>query len=86
MCAFAVTVVSTCLMCVLLVVLVLFPIVYISLFSYLWIPESQPIWVKAANSVYSLSHLFTDITSFPLYIVGRVWDQGPGCYTVVTDR
>ena len=68
-------------MCVLLVVLALFPIVYISLFSYLWIPESQPIWEKAAYSVYSLSHLCTDITSFPWYIVGRVWDLGPGCFS-----
>ena len=48
---------------------------YVSLFSYVWIPESPPIWEKAADSVYHLSHLFTDVTSccdfFPMVYCGR---------------
>ena len=56
-------VVPSCLMFVLLVILVLFPIMYVSLYSYVWIPDLPPIWVRAADSVCHLSHLFTDITS-----------------------
>ena len=33
---------------------------YVSLFSYVWIPESPRILERAADSVYHLSHLFTD--------------------------
>ena len=62
-------------MFILLVVLVLFPIMYISLFSYVWIPESPRIWERAADSVYHLSHLFINFTSrchfFPLGYYGR---------------
>ena len=49
-------------MFVLWVVLVLFLIMYVSLYSNVWIPESPPIWERAADSVYYLS-LFTDVTS-----------------------
>ena len=54
--------VPSCLMFVLMVILVLFPL-FMFLFSYVWIPESPPIWERSANSVYHLSHLFGDITS-----------------------
>ena len=63
-------------MFVLLVVVVLFSIVYASLFSYIWIPE----WERAADTrfiiclVCLLKSLHV-VTSFPWYIVGRVWDQ-----------
>ena len=77
------TVVPSWLMFVLLVILALFPIMYVSLFSYVWIPESPHIWERADDSVCHLPHLFTYVTSwcdfFPLvwYIVGGVSDLGP---------
>ena len=71
-------------MFVLLVVLVLFSIMYVSLFCYVWIAESPPIGKglltppileRTADSVCHLSHLFTDITSccdfFPLVYCGQ---------------
>ena len=36
---------------------------YVSIFSYVWIPESPRCLERAADSVYHLSHLFTDVTS-----------------------
>ena len=36
---------------------------YVSLFGYVWILESLPIWERAAEQVYHLSHLFTGVTS-----------------------
>ena len=48
---------------VILVVLILFPHYVCSLFSYVWIPESPFIWERAADSVYHLCRLFTDVTS-----------------------
>ena len=33
-------------------------------FSYIWIPESPPTWERAADCIYYLSHLFTDVTSY----------------------
>ena len=60
----AFTVVLSCLMSVLSVALVLFfSNMYVSILSHIWIPESLPIWKRAADSVYQLSHLFTDVTS-----------------------
>ena len=57
------------------VFLVLLLIMYVSLFSYLLIPESPPTWERAADSIYHLSFLFTNITSccdfFPLIYCGR---------------
>lgn len=54
------------------------PIIYVSLFSYVQIPESQPYWIRAADSVYHLFNLVSDVnsclSSFPWYIVGRNWD------------
>ena len=53
---------------------------YVSLFSYVWIPESPHIWERADDSVCHMPHLFTYVTSwcdfFPLvwYIVGGVSD------------
>ena len=51
------------------------------LFTYVWIPESPPIWEGAADSVYYLSHLFTDVTScydfFLLVYCG--WGLGSYC-------
>ena len=48
---------------------------YVSLFSYVWIPESPPNWERAAESVSHLFHLFTDVTSscdfFPFVYCGR---------------
>ena len=45
------------------------------LFSYIWIPESPPIWERATDSVYHLSQLFTEVTSccdvFPSGYCGR---------------
>ena len=62
-------------MLVLLVVLVLFPIMYVSLLSNVWIPESPPIWERAADWVYQLSLLLTDVSSscdfFPFAYCGR---------------
>ena len=47
---------------------------YVSLFGYVWIPESLPIWERAAVQVYHLYHLFTDVISccdfFPLVYCG----------------
>ena len=48
----------------------------ISLVNSVWIPESPPIWERAADLVYHLSHLFTDnVTSyckfFPLVYCGQ---------------
>ena len=62
-------------MFVMLVVLVLFPIMYVSEFSWVWILESPPIWERVADSVYHLSHFFADVTScsFLCYIVGGIW-------------
>ena len=53
-------------MFVLFVDLVLFPIIYVSLL--VWISESPPIWERAADSVYHISHWFTDFVY--LAIVG----------------
>ena len=36
---------------------------YVSLFSYVWIPESLLLWERATDSVYHLSHFFTAVTS-----------------------
>ena len=69
------------LMFVLSVVLVRFPIMYITLFSYVWIPESTRFWERPADSVYHMSHLSTDATSccnvMPLRYCGR--GLGPNC-------
>ena len=37
---------------------------YVSLFSYVWIPESQPIWGRAAASVFHLMPLHIAIFYF----------------------
>ena len=56
---------------------------YVSHFSYVWTPESPPIWERAADSVYHLSHLFTDVTScydfFPMGYCGR----GSDCISLI---
>ena len=36
---------------------------YVSLFIHVWIPKSPPFWERAADSVYHLTHFFTDVTS-----------------------
>lgn len=54
--------VPLCCIFVLLMVQV-FPIVYLSLFSYIWLSESAPIQEEAADSVYHLFRLVTDVTS-----------------------
>ena len=54
--------VPSCLAFVLFVVLVLVPIMHVFRLGYVWIPESPPIWERAADSFYHLSHLFTCIT------------------------
>ena len=55
---------------------VLCPIMKVSLFSYIWIPESPPIRERTADSFYHLSHLFSDVTSccdfFPF---GILWAE-----------
>ena len=62
-------------MFVMLVVLNLFPIMYVSLFSYVWIPESSPNWKRAADSAYYLSHLFTDVTSCYDFFPFGYWEE-----------
>ena len=58
----------------LLVVLVLFPIMYVSLFTNILITESPTVLERAEDSVFHLSHLCTDVTScsdfFPLVYLG----------------
>ena len=48
---------------------------YFFRFSYVWISELPCIWGRAADSVYHLSHLFTDVTLccgfFPFGYCGR---------------
>lgn len=39
-----------------------FSTIFVFLFSYVWNPESPPIWETVADSVYHLSCLFTDVT------------------------
>ena len=52
---------------------------FVSVFSYFWIPESPTIWERAADSVYIcltcllMSHHF--VTCFPWSIVGGIWDS-----------
>ena len=71
----AFTVVPSCLMFVLLCFLDLFPVMHVSLFSSVCIPGPLLIWERAADSIYHLSHLFTDVIScsdfFPLVYCGR---------------
>ena len=54
---------------------------YVSLFNYVWILESPSPWDRAADSVYHLSHSFTDVTScsnfFSLFYCGR--NSGSDC-------
>ena len=74
----AFTVVPTCSGFVLLVVPVLFPIMFVSLLRYVCIPESPPIWERAADSVYHRSDLFTSCCNcFPLFYCGR--NLGSNC-------
>ena len=77
----AFTAVPSCFMCVFMV-LILFPIMNISLFSYVCIPVSPPFWERAASSVYPLTHLFTDVASggdfFALYIARNLGSDSIG--------
>ena len=64
---------------VLLMVLVLFPIMYVSSFSYVCIPELPPnIWNgHLTQSIICFICLLTSlhvVTSFTWYIVGGAWD------------
>ena len=51
-------------MFVLLVIVALYPIIYVTLFSSVSIPESPPILEMLADSIYHLSQLFSDVTSY----------------------